>query len=127
LRRSLLIGLSIRKAGKQEKKMDLLLATGNQHKTKELRQLLGDDFAVSDLSSYPAIEMPDETGATFAENAILKAVTVSKDRHFQIGSLSPTIPGLKSTRLAVRREFTRRVMPANPRATPRTSRNCFDN
>jgi XTP/dITP diphosphohydrolase len=83
LRRSLLIGLSIRKAGKQEKKMDLLLATGNQHKTKELRQLLGDDFAVSDLSGYPAIEMPDETGATFAENAILKAVTVSKDRHFQ--------------------------------------------
>jgi XTP/dITP diphosphohydrolase len=83
LRRSLLIGLSIRKAGKQEKKMDLLLATRNQHKTKELRQLLGDDFAASDLSSYPAIKMLDESGATFAENAILKAVSVSKDRQLQ--------------------------------------------
>ena len=63
--------------------MDLLLATRNQHKTKELRQLLGDDFAVSDLSSYPAIKMLDESGATFAENAILKAVSVSKDRQLQ--------------------------------------------
>lgn len=60
--------------------MDLVLASRNHHKTKELRQLLGDDFEVSDLSGYPAIELPDETGATFAENAILKAVSVSKSR-----------------------------------------------
>jgi XTP/dITP diphosphohydrolase len=83
LRRSLLIGLSIRKAGKQEKKMDLLLATRNQHKVKEVRQLVGDDFRVNDLSAYPTLEMPDETGATFADNAILKATTVSKDRRLR--------------------------------------------
>jgi len=34
----LLIGLSSRKAGKQEKKMDLLLATRNAHKTREFRE-----------------------------------------------------------------------------------------
>jgi XTP/dITP diphosphohydrolase len=62
---------------------DLILATRSAHKSREFRELLGDDFNISDLSSYPAIEMPDETGATFAENAILKAITVSKDRQLQ--------------------------------------------
>jgi XTP/dITP diphosphohydrolase len=75
--------------------MDLLLATRNQHKTKELRQLLGDDFAVSDLSGYPAIEMPDETGSTFAENAILKAITASKHRHLQNGFVIADDSGLE--------------------------------
>jgi XTP/dITP diphosphohydrolase len=90
-----LIGLSIRKAGKQEKKMDLLLATRNQHKTREVRQLLGDDFAVSDLGGYPAIEMPDETGATFAENAILKSITASKHRQLQNGFVIADDSGLE--------------------------------
>jgi XTP/dITP diphosphohydrolase len=62
---------------------DLILATRSAHKSREFRELLGDDFNISDLSSYPAIEMPNETGATFAENAILKAITVSKDRQLQ--------------------------------------------
>jgi XTP/dITP diphosphohydrolase len=80
LRRSLLIGLSIRKAGKQEKKMDLLLATRNRHKSREFRELLGHDFEVIDLSSFPEITMPEETGRTFKENATLKAIAVSRNR-----------------------------------------------
>jgi XTP/dITP diphosphohydrolase len=80
LRRSLLIGLSIRKAGKQEKKMDLLLATRNQHKTREFRALLGDEFEVVDLNSFPEIAIPEETGQTFEENARLKAIAASQDR-----------------------------------------------
>jgi XTP/dITP diphosphohydrolase len=80
LRRSLLIGLSLRKAGKQEKKMDLLLATRNAHKAREFRELLGNEFKVSDLSALPEIALPEETGRTFEENAILKAVAVSQLR-----------------------------------------------
>jgi len=75
--------------------MDLLLATRNEHKAKELRQLLGDDFAVSDLRGYPAIEMPGETGSTFAENAILKAITASKHRHLQNGFVIADDSGLE--------------------------------
>jgi XTP/dITP diphosphohydrolase len=56
----------------------LLLATRNAHKTREFSEILGDDFIVRDLSEEldaPAIE---ETGSTFAENAILKAVGISQ-------------------------------------------------
>jgi XTP/dITP diphosphohydrolase len=55
----------------------LLLATRNAHKTREFSEILGNEFDVRDLSTEldaPAIE---ETGATFAENAILKAVAIS--------------------------------------------------
>jgi XTP/dITP diphosphohydrolase len=79
LRRSLLIGLSLRKAGKQEKKMDLLMATRNAHKTREIRRILGAKFAVRDLSEHPDISKPVENGKTFEENAILKAIAVAKE------------------------------------------------
>jgi len=58
--------------------MDLLLATCNQHKTREFRGLLGSDFEVIDLSSLPEVAIPEETGQTFADNAILKAVETSR-------------------------------------------------
>jgi XTP/dITP diphosphohydrolase len=58
--------------------MELLLATRNQHKTREFRELLGADFGVIDLTATPEIAMPDETGRTFAENAILKATSIAK-------------------------------------------------
>jgi XTP/dITP diphosphohydrolase len=58
--------------------MDLLLATRNAHKTREFRELLGPEFGAIDLSSFPEIAIPEETGRTFEENAILKAIAVSK-------------------------------------------------
>jgi XTP/dITP diphosphohydrolase len=79
LRRSLLIWkLSLSKAGKQEKKMDLLLATRNTHKSREIQQILGPDFAVSDLCVHPEIPEIHENGKSFQENATLKAVAASK-------------------------------------------------
>ena len=60
--------------------MELLLATRNQHKTREFRELLGGNCNLIDLSSLPNVVMPEETGQTFAENATSKAVSVSKDR-----------------------------------------------
>jgi len=56
----------------------LLLATRNAHKTREFSEILGNEFVVRDLSAEPNAPAVEETGKTFAENAILKAVTISQ-------------------------------------------------
>lgn len=58
----------------------LILATRNSHKTREFAGILGGDFTVRDLSAELELPLVEETGATFAENAILKAMATS--RHF---------------------------------------------
>ena len=63
--------------------MDLVLATQNPQKTREFRELLGPRIHVTDLNSAPEIKIAEETGTTFAENAILKAASVSQDRNLQ--------------------------------------------
>ncbi|MQA87869.1 MAG: RdgB/HAM1 family non-canonical purine NTP pyrophosphatase [Streptosporangiales bacterium] len=59
----------------------VVLATRNQHKLAELRRIL-DDAAVAvallGIDGFPEIPEVPETGATFAENALLKARTVAK-------------------------------------------------
>jgi len=61
----------------------LLLAAGNANKTREFRELLGKDFDVYDLSFFDEMAIPKESGRTFEENAILKAVAASQDRRVQ--------------------------------------------
>jgi XTP/dITP diphosphohydrolase len=61
----------------------LLLATRNTNKTREFRELLGEDFDVHDLSLFDEVAIPRESGRTFEENAILKAVAASQDRRVQ--------------------------------------------
>ena len=56
----------------------LLLATHNSHKTREFAEILGGEFAVRDLSGELELPVIEETGATFAENAALKAMATSK-------------------------------------------------
>lgn len=56
----------------------LLLATRNSHKTREFAEILGGEFVVRDLSEELGAPVIEETGSTFAENAILKAVGISK-------------------------------------------------
>ena len=56
----------------------LLLATRNPHKTREFAEILGRRFPVNDLSAWPDMPEVVETGRSFAENAILKAVAVSR-------------------------------------------------
>jgi XTP/dITP diphosphohydrolase len=55
----------------------LVLATRNSHKTREFGEILGKEFLVRDLMAEPDAPVIEETGATFVENAILKAVAVS--------------------------------------------------
>ena len=61
----------------------LLLATRNANKTREFRELLGEDFDVHDLSFFDEMAIPKENGRTFEENAMLKAVAASQDRRVQ--------------------------------------------
>jgi XTP/dITP diphosphohydrolase len=55
----------------------LLVATKNAHKTSEIRAILGEAWEISDLTAHPEVASPEETGATFEENARIKAEAAS--------------------------------------------------
>jgi len=88
--------------------MDLLVATHNAHKTREIRRIFGPNFAVRDLSEHPDFSKPVENGKTFGENAILKAIAASKklpslviadDSGLEVDALGGA-PGIYSARYA---------------------------
>ena len=56
--------------------MDLLIATTNGHKIREMRAYLKQfkKFDLYSLLDFPYYTQPEETGKTFEENAILKAL-----------------------------------------------------
>lgn len=57
----------------------LLIATGNAHKTEEIRAILAGFFdRFEDLRDHPGLSEPEETGATFEENAFIKALAASQ-------------------------------------------------
>lgn len=55
----------------------IVLASGNRGKLQELRALLGPSVSVVSAADLGA-EMPEETGSTFADNAIAKAEAVAR-------------------------------------------------
>ncbi len=55
----------------------LILATRNAHKTREIGRILGPGWSVADLNSFPMAPDIEETAATFAGNAALKALSIS--------------------------------------------------
>ena len=86
----------------------LLIATGNSHKTAEIRAMLGPEYEVSDLKAHPELPVVEETGTTFLENATLKAVEISKqvaglvmadDSGLEVDALGGA-PGVYSARYA---------------------------
>jgi XTP/dITP diphosphohydrolase len=89
-------------------KPKLLVATRNPHKTQELRELLGSDFKLEDLTIHPEVPEILETGMTFEENATIKALAVSKfspelvmadDSGMEVDALEGA-PGVYSARYA---------------------------
>ena len=58
--------------------MKLLIATANAHKVEEISHLLGNEYELVSLREFPAIEMPEETGETMAQNARIKAVACAR-------------------------------------------------
>ena len=90
---------------------ELLVATNNKGKVGELSQLLADfPLRLRLLEEFPDIEEAEETGATFAENATIKALhystragllTLSDDSGLAVDALGGA-PGVYSARYAGR-------------------------
>ena len=88
--------------------MQLIVATRNAHKTREIQRILGPAFTVSDLSAHPEIPDTRETGKSYEENAILKAIgasghfpglVVADDSGLEVDALGGA-PGIFSARYA---------------------------
>lgn len=87
--------------------MNVVLATTNPGKVREIRLVLeGVPVVLTSLGDFPAVPEPEETGATFAENALLKAryyaralgqPTVAEDSGLVIDALGGR-PGVASAR-----------------------------
>jgi XTP/dITP diphosphohydrolase len=86
---------------------ELLIATHNAGKVRELTRLLADlPVSLRRLSDWPDIPEAEETGSTFAENAVLKALyyseragrlTLSDDSGLVVDALGGA-PGVYSAR-----------------------------
>ncbi|WP_395719477.1 non-canonical purine NTP pyrophosphatase [Prosthecobacter sp.] len=89
--------------------MRLVFATSNSHKTEEVAAILGGAWQVEDLRAHPGIVLDEETGDTFEENAIIKAVSGSRqlpgllvladDSGLEVDALRGA-PGVRSARYA---------------------------
>ena len=90
---------------------ELLIATRNKGKMPEIRHALeGVPFSLIDINDLPALAgfEPEETGATFEENATIKArgygeraglLTLADDSGLEVEALGGA-PGVKSARYA---------------------------
>jgi XTP/dITP diphosphohydrolase len=89
----------------------IVLATSNTGKIRELRDLLGDlPFQFRGLQDFREISDVEETGATFQENAVIKArgfalqtghMTLADDSGLEVEALG-NAPGVLSARFAGR-------------------------
>ncbi len=87
----------------------LVIATRNQGKIREIRAMLGGlDFEVRSVADYPGLPEVEEGGATFAENAAIKALAVAgftgclslaDDSGLEVEALGG-LPGVRSARYA---------------------------
>ena len=85
----------------------LLIATTNEGKLREIRQILGGiAIDLKTLSDFPTVGVAEETGHSFAENARQKAVhyaratgmtTMAEDSGFEVDALGGE-PGIYSAR-----------------------------
>ncbi len=91
--------------------MRIVLATHNPHKVDELRLILGDALDGHELVGYDGPE-PIEDGATFAENALIKARAAARhtgmpaladDSGITVAALGGA-PGIQSARYAGNRD-----------------------
>ena len=88
--------------------IELVVATRNKHKTREIEDILGPQFMVRDLAAHPDVPGIRESGTSFEENAKLKAVAASRqlpalviadDSGLEVDALGGT-PGIYSARYA---------------------------
>ena len=88
--------------------IELVVATRNAHKTREIQHILGSNFTVRDLRAIPEVSEICESGTSFEENAKLKALAASRqlpalviadDSGLEVDALGGA-PGIYSARYA---------------------------
>jgi XTP/dITP diphosphohydrolase len=88
--------------------IELVVATRNRHKTREIQHILGPEFTVHDLGAHPELSEINESGTSFEENAKIKALATSKqlpalviadDSGLEVDALGGA-PGIYSARYA---------------------------
>jgi XTP/dITP diphosphohydrolase len=88
--------------------IELVVATRNRDKTREIQHILGPEFKVRDLGAHPEVSEIRESGTSFEENAKLKAVAGSRqlpalviadDSGMEVEALGGA-PGIYSARYA---------------------------
>ena len=88
--------------------IELVLATRNTHKTREIQYILGPEFRLRDLAAHPEVSQIHESGTSFEENAKLKALAASTqlsalviadDSGLEVDALGGA-PGIYSARYA---------------------------
>src|SRR5213596_2236962 len=88
--------------------IELVVATRNRHKTREIQHILGPEFNVRDLGAHPEVSEIRESGTSFEENAKLKALAGSRqlpalviadDSGLEVNALGGA-PGIYSARYA---------------------------
>lgn len=89
-------------------KTQIVLATRNKKKFKELQEILGEEFKILTLDSFPNSPQVVEDGKTFVENAIKKAeeifyytkiTTIADDSGLEVDALNGE-PGVHSARFS---------------------------
>ena len=100
----------------------LVLATLNPAKGRELVELLGlVPFEIRLLAEIPGARLPEETGSTYAENALVKARTATE----QTGELAlGDDSGLEVDALGGRPDSTRRASAARTSTIGDASSSC---
>jgi XTP/dITP diphosphohydrolase len=92
----------------QHEKPEILLATRNKHKTREIQTMLGAGVLVSDATQHEHLPEIEETGTTFEENSKLKAegislhvsgIVLADDSGLEVDALGKE-PGVYSARYA---------------------------
>ena len=92
----------------QHEKPEILLATRNKHKTREIQTMLGAGVLVSDATQHEHLPEIEETGTTFEENSKLKAegislhvsgIVLADDSGLEVDALEGA-PGVYSARYA---------------------------
>ena len=88
--------------------IELVVATRNRHKTREIEDILGPQFSVRDLAAHRDVPEIRESGTSFEENAKYKALTASRqlpvmviadDSGLEVDALGGA-PGIYSARYA---------------------------
>lgn len=86
----------------------ILLATANQHKLQEFRELFKGTYILQSTNDFPDFVMPPETSNQFEGNAMIKAkalfdhtgfITIADDSGICVDALS-SAPGVLSARFA---------------------------